>query len=100
LLDQVERQGLDLAVVASSGPPDDVRSRPVGRYRLRHYGRSDRFPTLSRAKRLRELEGYPMVQIEPGPGQTAVLPRASLSTAMASNVSSVKALVLAGFGVG
>jgi DNA-binding transcriptional LysR family regulator len=100
LLERIRHNTLDLAVVASSGPPPEIRSRAVGRYELRYYGRADRFPELATAKSMAELDRFPTVQIEAGPGQPVVVPDPALSCAVASNVASVKGLVLAGFGVG
>src|SRR5262245_29926371 len=101
LLERIQHGALDLAVVASSGPPATLAPhRPLGRYALRFYGRADRFPKLARVRSLTGLTSFPSVQIEPGPGQPSLNPDGALSHAVASNVATVKALVLAGFGIG
>ena len=47
-----------------------------------------------------ELRGFPIVEIDPGHGEPQLIPEDAQSYAVASNVATVKALVLAGFGVG
>jgi DNA-binding transcriptional LysR family regulator len=100
LLEGVRHGSLDLAVVASSGPPPDVDAQVIGPYTLRYYGRKDRFAALSRARSIASLATWPVAQIEPSPGQAGVVSRDGVSAAVATNVASVKALVLAGFAVG
>jgi L-asparaginase/Glu-tRNA(Gln) amidotransferase subunit D len=46
------------------------------------------------------VQTFPIVEIEPGYGEPGLVPKDALSYAVASNVATVKALVLAGFGVG
>ena len=100
LLERVRTNRLDVAVVAHSGPPPDCRWRRVAQYDLQFYGRRDRFPSLTRVRTSPELRQFPIVEIEPPPGDHAAEPEQSRSYATASNMATVKALVLAGFGVG
>jgi DNA-binding transcriptional LysR family regulator len=100
LLRRVRTGDLDLAIVAHSGPPPDARSRKLGAYRLRFYGRGELYPRLVEAKSEVDLHAFPVVEIDPGHGEPSLVPDDALSYAVASNVATVKALVLAGFGVG
>ncbi|HZS42594.1 MAG TPA: LysR family transcriptional regulator, partial [Polyangia bacterium] len=100
LLKRVRAGELDVAVVAHSGPPPDVRHRRVSAYRLQFFGRKDRFARLAAARSQAEVQRFPIVEIEPPPGDEGMVPDEAMSYAVASNVASVKALVLAGFGVG
>ncbi len=100
LLERIRTNRIDVAVVAHSGPPPDCRWRRVARYDLQFYGRRDRFSSLAKARTIGELRQFPVVEIEPPPGDHAAEPEQSQSYATASNVATVKALVLAGFGVG
>ncbi len=100
LLRNVRTGDLDLAIVAHSGPPNDARSRPLGPYRLQFYGRRDLYPRLVEAKSEVDVHAFPVVEIDPGHGEPRLVPDDALSYAVASNVATVKALVLAGFGVG
>ncbi|HVH44901.1 MAG TPA: LysR family transcriptional regulator [Labilithrix sp.] len=100
LLRRVREGELDLAIIAHSGPPDDVRSHRAGAYSLQFFGRRDLYPELAKVRTEAELQAFPIVEIDPGQGQTGLVPKDALSYALASNVASVKALVVAGFGVG
>jgi len=100
LLERIRANQLDVAVIAHSGPPPDCRWRRVAHYDLQFYGRKDRFPSLQKAHATADLRHFPIVEIEPPPGDAAVEPERAQSYATASNVATVKALVLAGFGVG
>lgn len=100
LLDRIEAGLLDAALIAHSGPPRTVRSREIGRYALRFYGLRERFPNLGRVRSEAELRSFPIVEIEPPPGASAHQPESARSYAVVSNVATVKALVLSGFGVG
>src|SRR5262249_15858998 len=100
LLRRVRTGDLDLAIVANSGPPLDVRSRLLGAYRLQFYGQRDLFPRLVEAKSEVDVHAFPVVEIDPGHGEPSLVPDDALSYAVASNVATVKALVVAGFGVG
>ena len=94
---------LDLAVVASSGSPalpPGATAQRLGRYDLQFFGRKDRFAALAGATTEEEVRAFPLVELEPPPGQAHRAPPDALSYAVASNVASVRALVLAGFGVG
>lgn len=98
LLERLARGALDLAVVASSGPPPGVPSIAIAPYRLAFYGRRDLYPTLARVTSERELAAFPRVELATGDA-----PRSDdvdASWARVSSAASVKALVLAGFGVG
>jgi DNA-binding transcriptional LysR family regulator len=87
-------------VVAHSAAPTEVRCRKLGRYELQFFGRCDRFPELAEAHTLADVQRFPVVEIEPPPGQEGLVPEGARSYAVASNVASVKALVMTGFGVG
>jgi DNA-binding transcriptional LysR family regulator len=100
LLDGLRSGALDLAVVAHSGTPSELRASLLGRYVLQYYGRRDRFAALARARTRADVQAFPVVEIEPAPGAASLIPDGALSYAVASTVASVKALVLAGFGVG
>jgi len=100
LLRKARAGDLDIAIVAHSGPPPDVKSQRLGPYRLRFYGRRDLYPRLVDAKSELDVRTFPVVEIDPGHGEPSLVPDDALSYAVASNVATVKALVLAGFGVG
>jgi DNA-binding transcriptional LysR family regulator len=100
LLRNARAGDLDIAIVAHSGAPPDSRSRRLGPYRLRFYGRRDLYPRLVEAKSEFDVRAFPVVEIDPGHGEPSLVPDDALSYAVASNVATVKALVLAGFGVG
>jgi DNA-binding transcriptional LysR family regulator len=100
LLDRVKNDVLDLAIIASSGAPADLRARRVGRYDLQFYGRADRYGALRMVKEHDDLRDFPVVEIEPPKGIEGAEPAELMSYARASNIATVKALVMAGFGVG
>src|SRR6185503_18423640 len=76
------------------------RVRRLGAYRLQFYGRRDLFPRLRGAKTEPDIQAFPVVEIDPGHGEPTLVPADAFSYAVASNVATVKSLVLAGFGVG
>ncbi|MFO0745211.1 MAG: LysR family transcriptional regulator [Myxococcota bacterium] len=102
LLRRLGEGQLDLAVVAWSGPPPAEKAIPTVRYELRFRGRRDRFPTLAEATTEEQLRTFPLVQLEASPNQPSLVdPAGGPGTfAIAASLASVKALVLAGFGVG
>jgi DNA-binding transcriptional LysR family regulator len=100
LLERVRSGDLDLVVVAHEGPPADARASRAGSYDLQFYGCKERFPGLSRATTVEDLASFPVVEIEPPPGTAGAMPPETMSYARASNLATVKAMVLAGFGVG
>jgi DNA-binding transcriptional LysR family regulator len=100
LLRRARAGELDLVVVAHSGAPPDARARSLGAYRLQFFGRRDLYPRLAQAKTEPEVQAFPIVEIDSGQGEPGLVPDDALSYAVASNVATVKALVLAGFGVG
>jgi DNA-binding transcriptional LysR family regulator len=100
LLRRVFADDLDLAIIAWSDEPPVARATPVGHYDLRFWGRADRFPALAAATTEPELAAFPIVQIESLPGQPTMIPEHAQTWALANSLASVKALVLAGFGVG
>ncbi|HYP75858.1 MAG TPA: LysR family transcriptional regulator [Polyangiaceae bacterium] len=99
LLERVDRGTLDLAFVAYSGPPSE-RSERVGSYGMKYYGRSDRFPELATLTSELELRRLPIVEIEALAGQPSLIHADADAFAVTQNLSAVKALVLAGLGVG
>jgi DNA-binding transcriptional LysR family regulator len=99
LLDRVERGSLDVAIIAYSGPPTERATR-VGSYGLKYYGLAERFPTLPTLTSELELRALPIVEMEALPGQPSNIRDDADAFAIAQNLSAVKALVLAGLGVG
>lgn len=99
LLEQIESERLDLAIVAWSGSPEG-RTRRICPYDLQFWGRRDLYPQLVEVVDERELASFPIVQIEAGPGQPTLVSDDAHSFAIANSLASVKSLVLAGFGVG
>ena len=99
LLERVERGTLDLAFVAYSAPPSE-HSQRVGNYRMKYYGRSDGFPELAGLTSELALRSLPVVEIEALPGQPSIIHADADAFAITQNLSAVKALVLAGLGVG
>jgi LysR family transcriptional regulator, cys regulon transcriptional activator len=100
LLGRIRSGDLDLAIIAHSGAPTGTRALRLGRYHLQFYGRRDLYPQLRTATTEAEVQAFPVVEIDPGHGEPGMVPQDALSYAVASNVATVKALVLAGFGVG
>ena len=99
LLERVERGTLDLAFVAYSGPPSESSVR-VGTYSMKYYGLRTRFPELASLTTELELRRLPVVEIEALPGQPSLIHADADAFAITQNLSAVKALVLAGLGVG
>ena len=64
------------------------------------YGRKDRFSALARCRTVDDLKSFPLVEIDPGAGPPLLAATHEKSYAMVSNVATVKALVLAGLGIG
>lgn len=100
LKERLQEGVLDLAIIAHSGPPKGLPSVHLGPYPLRYFGRKDLFPELKKVNSPEALHSFPIVELDPGPGQVEVRTEASQSHALASNIATVKALVLSGFGVG
>lgn len=100
LLGRARNGDLDLVIVAHSGPPPGVAARKLGSYRLQFVGRRDLYPRLASVTTAAELRAFPIVEIDPGHGEPQLIPEDAQSYAVASNVATVKALVLAGFGIG
>jgi DNA-binding transcriptional LysR family regulator len=99
LLERVDRGSLDIAIVAYSGPPSERATR-VGSYGLKYYGLAQRFSALASLTSELQLRELPIVEIEALPGQPSVIRDDADAFAIAQNLSAVKALVLAGLGVG
>jgi DNA-binding transcriptional LysR family regulator len=99
LLERVERGSLDLAFVAYSGPPSERATR-IGTYGLKYYGQKARFSGIAELKSELELAQLPVVEIEALPGQPSLIHADADAFAVTQNLSAVKALVLAGLGVG
>lgn len=99
LLERVRRGEIDLAIVAHSGAPAHFEATRIAQYELSYWGRNDRFGDLAKVKRPADLERFPLVEIEPAPGAGA-LPESSRTHARVSNVATVKAMILAGIGIG
>ncbi|MEO6603536.1 MAG: LysR family transcriptional regulator [Polyangiaceae bacterium] len=99
LLERVESGTLDLAIVAYSGPPSERATR-VGNYGLKYYGLRPRFANLGQFQSEAELRQCPVVEIEALAGQPSNIRDDADAFAIVQNLSAVKALVLAGVGVG
>jgi len=99
LLDRVERGTLDLAFVAYSGPPSERATR-IGTYGLKYFGRRSRFAALATLTSELELKQLPVIEIEALPGQPSLINADADAFAVTQNLGAVKALVLAGLGVG
>ena len=99
LLERVDRGSLDIAIVAFSGPPSERATR-VGSYGLKYYGLTPHFAALSALTSEVQLRDLPIVEIEALPGQPSSIRDDADAFAIAQNLSAVKALVLAGLGVG
>jgi DNA-binding transcriptional LysR family regulator len=100
LLRRVATSELDAAIVAWSGVPDVARAERLGPYTLRFWGSKRGFPALARATTEAAVREFPIVEIEALPGQGSMIRKDAASFAIANSLASVKALVLAGFGVG
>jgi len=103
LLQRLRDGLLDMAIVAYSGPPAAARVVPTVRYDLRYYGRRDRFPDLADVTSEDGLRPFPLIQLEATANQPSLVDThapAAGTFAIAQSLASVKALVLAGFGVG
>jgi DNA-binding transcriptional LysR family regulator len=100
LLRLIEAEEIDLALVAHSRPPPGVASKKVAPYHLQFYGRRDSFAPLARCRTMQELSRFPLIEIRPPPGADTVIPSDAVTFARAETAETVKALVLAGFGVG
>ena len=100
LLRRVTTSELDCAIVAWSGIPESARAERLGPYTLRFWGRKDRFGALARATTEEAVREFPIVEIEALPGQGSMIRKDAPSFAISGSLASVKALVLAGFGVG
>jgi DNA-binding transcriptional LysR family regulator len=82
-----------------SGPPSERATR-VGNYALKYYGHHERFANLSGLQSEIELKQHPIVEIEALAGQPSNIRDDADAFAVVQNLSAVKALVLAGVGVG
>jgi DNA-binding transcriptional LysR family regulator len=91
---------LDLAVVAWSGPPKGERVYRIAPYRLQFFGRGDLYPSLAQVQHDDGLKRFPIVEIQSLPGQPTMIEDSAPVFAIAHSLASVKALVLAGFGIG
>lgn len=100
LLEQVDNGTLDFAVVASSGPPKAERAFHLAAYTLQFYGRADRFGALASVTSDEALKQFPIVEIESLAGQPTMIDAEAPAYAIAHSLASVKAFVLAGFGIG
>lgn len=91
---------IDIAVVAWSGPPPSEHATRIARYEMQFYGRADRYPELAEVTDEAHLSRFPIVQIEPKPGQPTLVDEEAPSYALTQSLASVKTLILGGFGVG
>ncbi len=100
LLEEVRVGSLDVAILAASKPPQGLRALRVGPYRLHFFGSAARFPALADATTAEDLQRFPLVELKALPGQPSLITDDADSYAVANSLASVKALVLAGFGIG
>lgn len=100
LLSRLRSGELDVAIVAHSGAIEGLESVRLVPYRLQYYGRTERFAQLANVRTVDELRPFPLVEIEPPPGQPVTSLEADRSHAVVSTAATVKALVLSGVGVG
>ncbi|MSQ82084.1 MAG: LysR family transcriptional regulator [Myxococcales bacterium] len=100
LLEQIDAGSLDFAVVASAGPPKAERYWRLADYNLQFFGRADHFGPLALVQQEQELKQFTLVEIEALPGQPSLIDGDAPAFAVAHSLASVKALVLAGFGIG
>lgn len=100
LLEQVDNGTLDFAVVAASGSPKAERAFRLAPYNLQFYGRADRFARLATVTTDEALKQFPLVEIESLPGQPTMIDPEAPAYVIAHSLASVKAFVLAGFGIG
>lgn len=100
LLRRVAQDELDLVIVAWSGEPPVSRATRVCHYDLQFWGRADRYSELAAATTEDEVKRFPIVEIESLPGQPTMIADDATGFAIANSLASVKALVLAGLGVG
>jgi DNA-binding transcriptional LysR family regulator len=100
LLDDLDDGELDMAILAWSGAPPLEHVERVGRYDLQFYGRADLYPDLPDVTDSAGLDAYPIVQLRPMSGQPSAVEGSTESYAIANSIATIKALVLAGFGVG
>lgn len=100
LLDRVECGALDLAFVTYSAPPTES-ARRVGNYELKYYGLKQSYPQLATMASEVELKRLPIVELETLlPRQPSRILDNAEAFAVTQNLGAVKALVLAGLGVG
>lgn len=100
LLDRLAHDELDLAVIAWSGIPPGQRPQRVGPYTMRYWGRADRFGEIASMDTEDALTRFPIIEIESLSDQPTLIPDDARAFAVAGSLASVKALVMAGFGVG
>jgi DNA-binding transcriptional LysR family regulator len=99
LLERVERGTLDLALVAYSAPPSESAKR-IASYGLKYYGLAQRYPELATLSSEVDLKRLPIVELEALPGQPSLIHDDAEAFAITQNLGAVKALVLAGLGIG
>lgn len=100
LFDRLRRNKLDVVIAAYSGPPPFENCDRIGYYDLQFYGREEDFPGLVDVETEEGLQDFPIVQLEPLPGQPTLIREETRSFAMAGSLATIKSLVLGGFGVG
>lgn len=100
LLEQVRAGELDVAIVASSLAPAGEDVRRLGPYRMSYYGLSERFAALKQLRDESQLSSLPMIELVALPGQPSLIADYTTSYARVGSLATVKALVMAGFGVG
>lgn len=100
LFERLRRGKLDVVIAAYSGPPPFEAVDEIGYYDLQFYGLEEDFPSLADVEAEEGLRDFPIVQLEPLPGQPTLIHDETRSFAMAGSLATIKSLVLGGFGVG
>ena len=101
LLQKVRDAELDVVIVAASEAPDARHVRGLGVSRTAYHGRRDLFPSLERITREEEISRtFPMITPASSPAHMTSRDDQVGSFARVSSLTTLKALVTSGFGVG
>lgn len=100
LLQLVREGDLDAVVVASSSAPAGAQVERLGPYEMGYFGRRDMFPELDDVRHEEELSAFPLIELTALPGQPTLIGEETPSYARVGSLATVKAMVMAGFGVG
>jgi DNA-binding transcriptional LysR family regulator len=102
IINKISAGDLDLGLVAhAKNLPKDIDGIAIARYRLFYYGRRDVFPILAQFKSLAEVAGLPHVRLaKADDAPNAIDPFSAETFAEVTSISSLKNLVMSGFGIG